>query len=446
MKAKIKFRSIIMLLLICASSHAQETNTTKRYTLEKCKELVLKNNARSQNSMLSLETARQTKKEAFTKYFPSISTMGAGFKATEHMMAMELPLGDMIGNPEMPPVSMNMLKKGIIGVATISQPVFAGGQIITGNKLAKIGVEASELQKVMSDDEVLLTVEQYFWQIVTLDEKVKTIAEAETLLNRAHEDVSNAYNAGLINKNDLLKVELKQNELESNKLKVINGLKISKMVLAQFIGVSYEDFEIDKTNPEEEISMLQVRADHQSALHQRTEYQLLNKSIEAGKMQVRMEIGKNLPTVAVGAGWNYMHFDKKSPMAMETDFGMGFVTVSVPISGWWGGSHAIKKQKINVQIAENEKRDAEEMLLIQMQQLWNELEEASLQVQLSEKTITSALENVRLNSDYYKAGTGLLTDLLEAQSTLQQARDQHADAVANYQIKLSKYKQATAQN
>ena len=436
----IKLKSIIMLLMVCASSHAQEV-----FTLEKCKELALQNNAKSQNSLLSLEASMQTKKEAFTKYFPSISTMGVGFKATEHMMAMELPLGEMVGNPEIPPVSMNMLKKGMIGVATISQPVFAGGQIITGNKLAKIGVEASELQKTMSDDEILLTVEQYFWQIVTIEEKVKTIAEAETLLNRAHEDVSNAYNAGLINKNDLLKVELKQHELESNKLKVVNGLKISKMVLAQYVGVPYENFEIDSASPETGINMFQIRVDHQEALSQRTEYQLLDKSIEAGKMQVRMEVGKNLPTVAVGAGWNYMHFDRKSPMAMETDFGMGFVTVSVPITNWWGGSHAIKRQKINVQIAENDKRNAEEMLLIQMQQLWNELEEASFQVQLSEKAITSALENVRLNTDYYKAGTGLLTDLLDAQTALQQTRDQHTEATANYRIKMSKYKQATGQ-
>ena len=437
---KIKFKSIILLLLLCVSSQAQDI-----YTLEKCKEFALLNNSKSQNSRLSMEAAMQTKKEAFTKYFPSISTMGVGFKATDPMMAMELPIGAMAGNPEIPPVSMNMLEKGIIGVATISQPVFAGGQIITGNKLAKIGVEASELQKVMSDDEVLLTVEQYFWQIVTIEEKIKTIAEAETLLNRAHEDVSNAYNAGLINKNDLLKVELKQNELESNKLRVLNGLKISKMVLAQYIGVSYENFDIDKTFPEAEISMLQVRTDHQAALPLRTEYQLLDKSIEAGKMQVRMEVGKNLPTVAVGAGWNYMHFDRKSPMAMEMDFGMGFVTVSVPISNWWGGSHAIKKQKINVHIAENDKRNAEEMLLIQMQQLWNELEEASHQILLSEKAISSALENVRLNTDCYEAGTSLLTDLLDAQNALQQARDQHTEAKTGYQIKLSKYKQATGQ-
>ena len=80
-----------------------------------------------------------------------------------------------------------------------------------------------------------------------------------------------------------------------------------------------------------------------------------------------------------------------------------------------------------------------------MQQLWNDLEEAYVQIILAEKTIASALENVRLNDDYYKVGTGLLTDLLDAQSALQQARDQYTEATTGYQMKLSRYKQATAQ-
>lgn len=427
--------------LIAMGIQAQQ----KTYTLEECRELALKNNAVARKSQFELESARQTKKEAFTKYFPSISATGAGFKATNPMMEAELPLGAMIGDPSMPPIELAMLEKGTIGVITASQPIFAGGQIITGNKLAKVGIEVAELQKRMSDDEVLLTVEQYYWQIVTLEEKMRTIDEAETLLNRAYEDVNNSYKAGLVNKNDLLKVELKQNELESNKLKLSNGLKLSKMVLAQYIGIPSEDMEIDRTLPEPGELNPVFKTDHRAVLHQRAEYRLLEKSIEANKLQVKMETGKNLPTIAIGVGWNYMHFDKGSPMAMETDFGLGFATVSIPITNWWGGSHAIKKQKLQVKIAESEKQNAEEMLLIQMQQLWNEVEEALFLVQLSDKTIASALENVRLNSDYYKAGTGVLTDLLDAQSTLQQARDQHTEALTAYRMTLSKYKQATGQ-
>jgi len=429
-----------MASLMTIGIYAQET-----YTLQTCKELALQNNTKAQKSELALEVARQSKKEAFTKYFPSVSAMGVGFKATKPMMAGEIPIGALMGNPEMPPFELNMLKKGMIGVVSATQPVFAGGQIVNGNKLAKVGVEVAELQKSMSEDALLLTVEQYYWQIVTLKEKMKTIAEAESLLQQAYQDVNNSYQAGLVNKNELLKVELKQNELESNKLKLSNGLKLAKMVLAQYIGVTSDNFDVEDPSLMAEEPMLPVKADHESALQQRAEYRLLDKNIEANKLQVKMETGKNLPTVAIGAGWNYMNIDKNSPMGMEDNFGMGFVTISIPITNWWGGSHAIKKQKMQVKIAESEKQDTEELLLIQMQQLWNEVNEALAQVRLSEKAIDSAVENVRLNSDYYKAGTGVLTDLLDAQSSLQQARDQHTEALANYRIKQSKYKQVTGQ-
>jgi outer membrane protein TolC len=434
-------RTLIIISTACLltiSAHAQEI-----FSLEKCKELALKNNSNAQNSQLSLEAAEQTKKEAFTKYFPSVSGTAMGFHTNKPMMEMELPLGAMVGNPDIPPTAFNMLEKGIIGAAMASQPIFAGGQIINGNKLAKLGVEAAKLQKTMTEDEILLTVEQYYWQIVALEEKTKTIAEAETLLNRIHDDVKNAFDAGLINRNDLLKVELKQNELESGKLKLANGLKLSKIVLAQFIGTPSDDFDVDKSHIENVNLTLNTHVDHQSALYQRVEYQLLDKNIEAGKLQVKMETGKHLPTVAVGAGWNYMNFDSGSPFAMEKNFGMVFAVVSVPITDWWGGSHAIKKQKIQVEIAQNDKRNAEELLLIQMQQLQNDVEESAQQIQLADKAIVSALENVRLNSDYYEAGTALLTDLLDAQNTLQQARDQRTEAITVYCVKLARYRQAT---
>jgi outer membrane protein TolC len=424
--------------LLSISVYAQEV-----FALEKCKELALRNNVKAQNSQLSLGAAEQARKEAFTKYFPSVSATGVGFKANNPMMEMDLPIGAFLGEPEMPPISLGMLKKGAIGAVMAMQPIFAGGQIFNGNKLAKIGVEAAKLQKAMTDDEITLTVEQYYWQIVALEEKTKTIAEAENLVNRFYTDVKNAVEAGLANRNDLLKVELKQNELESGKLSLANGLKLLKIVLAQFIGASSDGFEIDKSLVENVSMALGISVDHQSALRQRVEYQLLDKNIEANELMVKMETGKHLPTVAVGAGWNYMSFDKDSPFAMKQDFGMVFATVSVPITDWWGGSKAIKRQKVQVRIAENDKRNAGEMLLIQMQQLRNDLEEAVQQVQLADKAITAALENLRLNTDYYEAGTALLTDLLDAQNALQQTRDQRTEAVTSYCMKLARYRQAT---
>jgi outer membrane protein TolC len=438
-------KQIIIIIVITGCLVALNATAQTAYTLEQCKELSLKNNAQAKNSQLSIAIAEQTKKEAFTHYFPSVSAVGAGFKANNPMLKMDLDLSPILGQfgmPAMPPIGINALEDGIIGSVVATQPVFAGGQIVNGNKLAKLGVEVSRYREKMSDDEILLKTEEFYWQLCALGEKVKTTAEIETKLNSLHKDVKVAYEAGLITQNDLFKVELKQNELASRKLKLESSMKLLKMALGQHIGIAPGAFTIENSISEDMPSPYENRINPEDALLQRAEYRLLDKSVEAGRLQKKMEIGKNLPTVAVGAGYNYYGFDKSK---MENGFGMVFATVSIPVSGWWGGSHAIKKQNLNILAAENNKQNASEMLLIQMQQLWDESVEAYRQMALFRQSIDIAAENVRLNGDYYKAGTGILTDLLDAQSALQQSRDQYTEAATEYQIKLSRYLQATGQ-
>jgi outer membrane protein TolC len=171
-----------------------------------------------------------------------------------------------------------------------------------------------------------------------------------------------------------------------------------------------------------------------------TEYQLLNKQVEATKLQKKMEIGKTLPTVGVGAGYNYHNL-----LDNNHSFAMVFATVSVPISDWWGGSHAIKRKKIAQQQAEEQLANNSELLKIRMQNAWNNVEESRQQLQIAQRSIEQAKENLRLNRDYYKAGTSKMSDLLEAQLLYQQSLDRRTDAYADYQNKLIEYRQATGQ-
>ena len=81
-----------------------------------------------------------------------------------------------------------------------------------------------------------------------------------------------------------------------------------------------------------------------------------------------------------------------------------------------------------------------------MQNAWNGVQEAYQQLQLSERSIEQAEENLRLNRDYYRAGTSRMSDLLEAQLLYQQSLDKHTDAFADYQNKLLEYRQAIGHN
>jgi outer membrane protein TolC len=291
----------------------------------------------------------------------------------------------------------------------------------------------------MTDNEVLLTTERFFWQLVSLQEKMKTLENSEKMLDHILSDVKVAVETGLTTRNDLTRVELERNRLAGFRLKAENGLQLLKLAFAQHIGVSAETLNIQP--PPFDEFMPPTTGNETLALQNRPEYKLLQKNVDISKLQVHMEIGKNLPTVAVGAAYQYMRFDLHSKNGIKNNFLMGLASVSIPITDWWGGAHAIKMKKIELQAAENMRKENSDLLLVQMQKVRNELNEAYFQIQLSKKSIAVAEENLRMSNDNYNAGITTLTDLLEAQNLLQQTQDQFVEAVTEYYKKLAEHLQ-----
>ncbi|MBQ3767837.1 MAG: TolC family protein [Prevotella sp.] len=455
----------------CVTATAQRT-----YTLQQIKDSALHNNIAIRNARHSIEAAQQQRKEAFTKYFPNVSGTGLWFNANKGMAQTTVNPSEMI-SPELGaslaqmlpaealvalsnPISISMMKNGTIGSLMAVQPVFAGGQIINGNKLAKVGEDVSRLQLQLSENEVEKTAEQYFWQLASLQEKMKTVDAVDTLLAGIHNDVDVAVRAGLAMRNDLLQVQLRQNDIQSQRLKLQNGISIVRLLLSQYCGLRDTSFVIDHSAALKvadanngqwsmfngQWSMVNGQCSMVNGQWSMVnvqclpEYQLLGKQVEAANLQKKMAVGQNLPSVAVGAGYNYHNL-----LDNNHTFGMVFATVSVPISDWWGGSHAIKRRKIEHQQAQEQLADNAELLKIRMQNAWNGVQEAYQQLQLSERSIEQAEENLRLNRDYYRAGTSRMSDLLEAQLLYQQSLDKHTDAFADYQNKLLEYRQAIGQ-
>ncbi len=448
-------------------------------TLQQLKDSALQHNVAIRTARLDVAAAQQQRREAFTNYFPSVSATGLTFNANRGMAKMEIDPSEIIP-PSMAtmlsqmlpaealaalgsPMGMTMMKNGTLAGITATQPLFAGGQIVNGNRLARVGEEVSRLQLQLSEQEVEETTEQYYWQLVSLLQKQHTLDAVDSLLADIHKDVSIAVQAGVAMNNDLLQVELRQNDIASQRLKLDNGISLLKMLLGQYCGLrsfSLPTFDIAQPDMSQQNLLLssssqerlrvhaeaseQVRADEpcpgMGSVVRLPEYQLLEKQVEAARLQRRMTVGQNLPTVAVGAGYNYHNL-----MENERTFGMIFATVSVPLSGWWGGSHAIKRRTIELQKAQEQLTDNSELLEIRMQKSWNDVVEASQQLQIAGRSIEQATENLRLNRDYYRAGTATMNSLLEAELLLQQALDRRTEAYADYQLRLLAYRHASGQ-
>lgn len=397
-------------------------------SLEQCQQMAQDHNIALHTAHNNIKIAEEQKKEAFTNYFPTISSSGIAFAANKNQISYNL--GGM---------QLDMIKNGTLASIDATQPIFAGGQIVNNNKLAMVGIEVSKLQLQQSENEVALTTQLYYWNIVTLKEKLNTISSVQAMLCQLDKDVTIFVKAGITTRNDLLQVQLRKNEVESQKTQIENALSMSKLVLAQYIGASSDNFDIQSHVDMDKIPEfpLGLKQDTKLALGNIPEYKLLEKDVKAKNLERKIEIGKYLPSLGIGATYGYNHILDKGEAS-----GIVFVKLSIPISDWWGGSHAIKRKSIAEQNARDQLKNNSELLEIRMQQNWTEIDNAYKQLGLAQKSIDQSKENLKINTDMYQAGTTKMSDLMDAQSQYQQARDKYVDAYAILETKILEYKQS----
>jgi multidrug efflux pump subunit AcrB/outer membrane protein TolC len=439
---------IILFVMIGTSLPSVSQVQNRTLSIDSCKTLALNNNKTIKNADFDVQASLETKKGAFTNYFPKVSASAIAMKSADYLIkgtipSMNLPVYD--GNlanlasatqfAYIPEIPINALDYMNMASITITQPIFTGGRIINGNKLAKIGYEVNRQKKMMSTTEVLVKTENLYWNAVALQNKLTTLNGYEMLLNQLLSDVNVAIKAGLAQRSDLLKVQLKLNEVKMNKMKLGNGISLSTRALCQHIGIPY-DSTLVLVQPLAPTALPQY--ENADAVKNRYEYQLLNKALEAEKLQKRMVLGEYLPQVAlVGVGYttDVMKTTKTSAMAL--------VSVSIPISDWWGGSHKIKESQIKIQQANNKLNETTELLNLQIEQAKNELNETRFQIITSQASIDQSKENLKVVNDNYKAGVSSISDLLEAQALFQDAKNQFSDAVCMYKIKVANYRSVT---
>lgn len=445
-----KFLIIVALLTIPSLYNPVHSQTL---SLDSCKQLALKNNKKIMQAELDVQAAEQQSKEAFTNYFPNVSVSAIAIQSVDYLIEaeisnMNLPVWDgvdasLLQNPTLltyiPDMEISILDYMNTATISISMPVYTGGRIRNGNKLAKLGEEVSTFKKVMTTEEVLLKTEKLFWTLQSLRKKKRTIVTYQTMLDTLYRDVMVYVEAGLTQKNDLLKVQLKQNELKTNLMKLQNAVDLTQRALCQQIDLEYNSgiiFEEVSLFPENTYSF---PAPDQLVTN-RMEYQLLNKAVEAGELQKKMARGEYLPRLAlVGTGFTYDAMDQTSSNALV------MASLSVPISDWWAGSHKIKRYNIELEKTKKSFEENTELLTLQIQQAENEVNETNQQIKISELSVEQARENLRISDDSYKAGIIGISGLLEAQALYQQALDNLADAQCQNQVKIAIYKQVTGQ-
>ncbi len=428
--------------------------------LDECVELALRNNVDVLNSRLDVLAARAQKSEAFAEYFPSISFTAFGYYAFDPMLEIGVrdifspsTFTDVVGDlvDELAPLlgidpTFTTLKKGYSAAFMATMPLYAGGRIINGNKLAALGITAAELKNSLQERKSVEEVEANYWQVVSLTEKEKTIDSLQELLDTLRKDLSSSIAAGLAVDTDMLEVRLRQNELKASRTRLHGGITLAKMNLLNSIGYEYTPYIMSATDSlpyindivfTDELKLQEPAGywrDEYEILDGREESKLLELSVESKRLEKRMVRGEVLPQLGVGVTYGYGN------LLLHSNFnGAVFGTLQIPITDWGKYSHKIKRYDYELQKAQNERDNLDSQLLLQVRQLWLDVTVSWEQALVAEESVEMAQTTVNQLTANYKAGLIPLSELLKAQTQLQQCADDLTDACIAYRTALASY-------
>ena len=440
-----------LLLLFALSAGAQD----EVLSLQQCRELALENNKEMAVAVKKTKSAHFTMKSYRGNFFPNINVNGMGMYSNVDG-TLGIPIGDIpLSLPILPGIRLEhtfhlpdlnldyKAKTFFTAGVSLEQPIYMGGKIMSAFKMSKLGKEMAQLNEHLTASEVILATDNAYALLVKAKEMKKVAESYHAVLQELMRNVESACKHGLKTQNDRLKVQVKLNESELGMRKAENAERLASMNLCHYIGKPL-DTPIAVADDLPAISMeMEAQADDIST---RPEFGLLSKKVDIAQQQVKLNRSAVLPQIGVRAAYDYANGLEIGNQKLFDNAGFSvMLSVKIPIYHFGERYHKIHAAKTNLELARLEQADLNEKMLLELNQTANNLDEARLEAEISERSLAQAEENMRVSKSQYEAGMESLSEHLEAQALWQQAYATKVDA--SFQLYLSniKYLKATGQ-
>ena len=282
-----KIIASISAILVCATS--LNVRAQQVLTLDECKQMAIENNNALKTAQQKIEIANYDKKIAFANYFPKVSAAGTYMYSSEDIKLISDESADKLQNMGTgvqnnitdvmtslmsdPAViskyltdpafqkMVNTLKGADIAtpinaigaqiaeamtldmqnttaaIVSVQQPIFMGGKIVASNAMAEYAKQLAESQYDQEYSQVIVDIEQAYWQIVSIAAKKQLSENYAALLKQMSADVDALIAEGYATPSDALTIKVKANEADMLYTKATNGLALAKMLLCKEIGL-----------------------------------------------------------------------------------------------------------------------------------------------------------------------------------------------------------------
>lgn len=416
-------------------------------SLDECVSTMRKENIKAVNARNNVLMAEEFQKYTRTKYLPTLTAKAFHFEATDYLLRKSLfspdvaeAIDDISREYDLGlDTSINVLKRGSSADLSLLQPLYTGGRIHNINKLADLQVEGMKVMQDSSDDLLVLEAELIYFTLVKLHGKHQNLLAADAEIASILKDARNLAAEGIVNSNDALTAELALDQLNAQRIRLDNSIRLLRRAMAKAMGCPNEDLDVDTTllaTPIVAPETLWVNVE--TAVDNSNENRLLELNVERTQLQTKLAKASYLPIFALGGDVGISRF-----LAKASFKGIAFATVVMPISTFWSERHLVRRSKLSEQVALDQQRDKRQMIDLSVRDAYDDLSAAYQQIAIARKSITKADENLRIKHEEYINGVTNMTILLDARQQQQTAHDNLSDALCDYHHARTKYLIAT---
>lgn len=459
-------------------------------SLDSCRALAINNNKELRISKIKQDVAKNNRKAARTKYYPTVDAVGSYMYTSKEISLLsdgEKSTLSSMGTTAVSQVSgsatswmTQMVQSGLIsqeqaasmgkmlsqssssfasalnsvgqkivddfrtdtrniwvGSIVLNQPIYMGGKITAYNNITKYYEQIAADQNDASLQSTLLDIDQAYWTVVSLKHKKNLAQGYYDLVKKLDGDVSKMIKEGVATRADGLSVSVKVNEAEMTLMQVDDGLVLSKMMLCQLCGLPMNENVtlVDEDKEDLSAAEMNAKADVTTAMDNRPELKMLNDAVEINRQNVKIARSEYLPTVALTGGYTvtnpniYNGYENK----FSGIWNVG-ILLRVPLWHWMDGTYKVRAAKSQQVIAMMQLNDTKEKIELQVNQSTFNVNEANKKLAMSYKNSERADENLRCATLGFKEGVIPTSNVLEAQTAWLQAKSQKIDSEINVKL------------
>lgn len=418
---RLKRLTLTMALAALALGAGAQERQTLRLSLEEAQQYAVEHNAAMQNANLEVKKAEMERWKTISSMLPQVK----GTFDYQNMLGYEMEMG-MAGQTIKIPLNPN-------GTFGVNAAVALTGAQVVGTMLQNLAVEMTDLSRQQTELQTRAQVKNVYVSHLVMQETIGLLDSSLANLERLAATSQAAVNVGAAEQVDADKLQVQVATLKSSINSTKRSLQVLKNSLLLQLGAD-ANAELELTTAMDEILSVDAAArlmQEPFRIENNYDYQLLAKNEELSRRQVNMAWMDFLPTVAIFYQYSAKtYFGKDAGMNMTPPNMLG-ASVSLPIFTSGTRLANIKSARIALQETQNSRRQAEDGLRLQYNQLRYDLASALENYDIQSKNMEVTQRVFASLSEKYKYGRASSLELTQASTDIISAQSNYIQAVMN---------------